>query len=155
MEVVLAGKIVFFDEEDEPLYMSRKWHINNCGYLMGKARGNETPEKVMFHRLVLGALHGQIIDHVNGNPLDNRKVNLRFCTHAENMRNRKTHGNNASGIKGVQRCSDSRFRARITVNGRRIEIGSFRSAEDAGKAYAAAARHYFGNFARAMTSPHA
>ena len=54
-----------------------------------------------MHRVVFGALPGQILDHINGNSLDNRLINLRQCSALQNAYNRKRHFNSSSGMKGV------------------------------------------------------
>jgi putative intracellular protease/amidase len=105
------------------------------------------------HRLawlhVTGAWPAEHIDHINGDPSDNRFANLREATHAENMRNSKRNLRNTSGVKGVRwHKRDRRWEAYITVDGRVIYLGSSKTAEDAHAAYAAAAREFHGEFAR-------
>ena len=82
------------------------------------------------------------IDHINGDPLDNRIKNLRVCSHKENCRNRK--GNN----KGVRQISSGKFSARITVNCKERYLGSFVTKKEALEAYNLAAKKYFGQFAK-------
>jgi hypothetical protein len=90
------------------------------------------------------------IDHANGDPDDNRIANLRPATTAQNMQNSRRFSTNSSGLKGVSFCRQTkRWRAKIVVNGRAIHLGRFQSAEQAHDAYVAAARKYFGDFARA------
>jgi hypothetical protein len=102
------------------------------------------------HRLAWLYVHGEHpigeIDHKNGNPADNRIANLRQCSHAQNTRN-VARRSNRSGFKGIYRHR-SKWRAEITVNGRRIHIGVYSTAQDAADAYDAAARFYHGEFAR-------
>jgi HNH endonuclease len=109
----------------------------------------------LAHRLAWLYVHGECpageIDHINGVKDDNRIVNLRPATDAQNRWNIDRHKNNKSGFKGVAR--DSRrlarpWKAGITVNGRRIRLGQFRTAEEASAAYEAAAREHHGPFAR-------
>lgn len=104
------------------------------------------------HRLAWLYVHGswpdRYIDHVNGNPTDNRIANLRLATPAENQRNRRRQNNNTSGYKGVHR-HQGMWRARIAVNGRHISLGLYHNPEDAHRAYAIAAERYHGEFARA------
>jgi hypothetical protein len=87
------------------------------------------------------------VDHINGDPSDNRRENLRICTHAENMMNRKMHKSNAIGIKGVYQ-NRNKFRAQIRVNGKVYRLGSFCTPQDAGAAYLAAASKLHGEFVR-------
>jgi hypothetical protein len=113
----------------------------------------------LAHRLAWIYMTGQpppdMIDHINGDPSDNRWCNLRTCTHAENMRNRKMHANNECGFKGVwKRRSRTRspYVAQIRVNGKKIQIGTFASAELAHEAYLEAASRLHGSFKRENTS---
>lgn len=90
-----------------------------------------------------------LIDHINGDGLDCRKVNLRPCNHAENMRNRARHKNNKSGYKGVYwREFCGKFAGQITCNGKREHLGYFTDKILAARAYDDAAKRLFGEFAR-------
>lgn len=88
------------------------------------------------------------VDHINGDGLDNRRENLRICTHAENTRNKRMLGANTSGFKGVSwHKGDRKFRAQITVNKRKIHLGNFDDAEMAHEMYCLAADMLHGEFA--------
>jgi hypothetical protein len=109
----------------------------------------------LAHRLAWIYMTGQqpldMIDHINGNPGDNRWGNLRACTHAENMKNRKIHSNNKCGFKGVWKdCSRALkpYVAEIRANGKKTRIGRFETAELAHEAYIEAALKLHGNFSR-------
>lgn len=109
------------------------------------SRGNN----IYMHRVIMSAPKGVLVDHINGNGLDNRRENLRLCTHAQNLQNQKRKKNNTSGIKGVSWCSKSRkWDARIRLNMKQFYLGKFSSKEDAANAYAQAALKYHGEFAR-------
>lgn len=93
------------------------------------------------------------VDHVNGLKSDNRWCNLRNATHAQNSHNRKIHKNNTSRLKGV--CASkigprvkTPWGAKITVNGRNIYLGRFKTPEEAHAAYVEAAQRLHGEFAR-------
>ena len=106
------------------------------------------------HRIAFAHFFGwwpeQLIDHKDGDPANNRIVNLREASHTENTRNARVWATANSGFKGVcRRGNYSRWRARIRVNGRLLNLGHFSSPEEAHEAYAAAALKYFGEFARA------
>lgn len=88
------------------------------------------------------------IDHINGDPSDDRACNLRLASHAENMRNARCRSHNSLGIKGVARCR-GRYRAVITHNGVRMRLGVYDTPEQAHEAYVEAAQKYHGKFARA------
>jgi hypothetical protein len=87
------------------------------------------------------------IDHINGDPGDNRFCNLRLATLQQNRMNTKTHRTNVVGLKGVRR-SKKRWRASIRVNRHTINLGSFGCPTAAHLAYCKAAKAHFGEFAR-------
>jgi len=106
----------------------------------------------LVHRLVAMAFlpadpEKKFIDHKDGNRANNHIDNLRYCTQAENSRNRVRHKNNTSGFKGVSRVG-RKYRACIHANRRRIHLGCFDTPEEAHAAYCNAAREVHGEFAR-------
>jgi hypothetical protein len=107
---------------------------------------------ILLHRVIARAPDGSMVDHVDGDPCNNTRGNLRLCTHAENMRNRAPNYASETGRKGVYVARETgkktRFRARIQIGGRRINLGRFDSPEAAAAAYAAAAKKHHGEFAR-------
>lgn len=104
---------------------------------------------VAMHRQLMGPLDARFVDHINGNGLDNRRVNLRMATNAQNQWNRKTSRSNPLGLKGVSwERRTCKWRARIGANGVNIMIGTFDTPEAAHEAYCEAARRLHGEFAR-------
>ncbi len=90
-----------------------------------------------------------MVDHRNGNGLDNRRANLRPATSSQNSANQKLRSNNTSGYRGVQWNKKARkWRAQIVLHGKRRILGDFTSKEDAARAYDAAAVELFGEYAR-------
>lgn len=99
------------------------------------------------HRVIWAIVHGEWpenqIDHINGDPADNRIGNLRKVTNAENNRNRARTGRNTSGVVGVYWCKvKSKWFARIWVNQRGIRLGFFATFEEACAARKAAEEKY-------------
>ena len=90
----------------------------------------------------------QCVDHLNGNTLDNRRVNLRVVTHQENMMNKADYKNNSSGVKGVNINSQGLWVARIQVGGKRIFLGSSKDKDKMIKLRLEAERKYFGKYDR-------
>lgn len=89
------------------------------------------------------------IDHINGNPSDNRIGNLRLASNAENCRNRGVRSDNKAGFKGVHfRPEINRWRAEITVSGKKKRLGHFKSAQEAHRAYRDASAKYHSEFGR-------
>jgi hypothetical protein len=106
---------------------------------------------VTMHRLLLGLGFGdkRVGDHVNGNPLDNRRHNLRIATVRQNCCNVKLSTRNTSGYKGVTwRKSRDRWLAQIRVNGKLKILGHFKDKLLAHKAYCTASAKYHGEFGR-------
>jgi hypothetical protein len=90
----------------------------------------------------------QIVDHINHDPLDNRKQNLRLVTHQQSNFNRRMHRNNACGYKGVFITNKRYFSASITFNRTQIILGRhFPDAISAAKVYDAKAKELFGEYA--------
>jgi len=106
-------------------------------------RGGTT---IYLHRFIIGALAAQLVDHINGDGLDNRRANLRIATRAQNCAN--AFYRNKTGYRGVYANSTNRYRASIWIDGKRIELGNYRSPIAAALAYDAAARQAHGEFAR-------
>ena len=119
-----------------------KWCVND-GYAFNAKHGR-------MHRFLLGAKSGQMVDHVNGDKLDNRRANLRLATNSQNQANRRAV-RGASQFKGVCRqrrpASKDVWVARLVVEGRQLHLGSFDDEVSAAKAYDAAATKHFGTFA--------
>lgn len=145
------GGVAIVDDEDLPAVQGYKWRQSKLGYVIARRSSKEEKSVIMLHRLVLKARDGMVVDHKNHDLMDNRRSNLRECTHAENMCNRLIHKNNKLGVKGVyqdRRRSTPTYRAQIVIGRKYIRLGSFRTIEQAAKAYADAALKYHGEFAR-------
>ena len=123
--------------------------IDSKGYIRLRVDG----KRYLGHRLAWLYAHGfwppHEIDHINGDRTDNRIKNLRLADRFTNKRNTKAYKNNASGMKGVSwSVSSKRWRSRIRINKREVNLGLFDTPEEANAAYAAAAEKHFGEYAR-------
>ena len=100
-----------------------------------------------LHRVLCGVSSG-VVDHINHDPLDNRRANLRPCSNAQNLRNMRPRVGTASVFKGVSRNGE-RWRASIKPPGSKNsrKIGSFWTEEEAARAYDDAAVRLFGEYA--------
>lgn len=134
-----------FDIEDFDIVKDFCWTINSRGYLLN--RKNQE-----FHRLILGlyknkAFDAFVVDHINHNPLDNRKSNLRICKQIDNTHNSKIQRNNTSGVTGVQWMKDkNKWRASIGINNQKKYLGDFDNIQDAIDARRKAEEKYFGEY---------
>lgn len=130
-----------------------KWNIlrrSRTQYAQRKV-GKRT---IRLHREIMETILGrplepdEQVDHINGFGLDNRRQNLRLATKAENGRNSRLRANNASGYKGVHwHKARQKWEAQIQVNRRTLFLGYYADPIDAARAYDAAARSHFGDFA--------
>lgn len=146
------GKVALVDDEDFDYLNQFKWHASKLSgkfYAQRHAKlSNPNNIKILMHRDVMKPKKGFVIDHVDGNTLNNQKNNLRICTHAENMRNSKIPINNTSGFKGVYwNKENEKWTAFIRFNNKRFHLGLFFELKDAAKAYNEGAIKYFGKFA--------
>lgn len=92
------------------------------------------------------------IDHINGDRLDNRWINLREASQIQNSANMRTRDSNLIGIKGVslyRGIRGDKYRAHIFIRGKTIYLGSFDSAHEAATVYVRAAEAEWGQYARA------
>lgn len=109
-------------------------------------------KNVLMHQLIMKSLKYQIVDHKDGDGLNNQRSNLRFCTTTENNRNRKPRGSSKYvGVSITTRkydCDKFYWLAQIAINGVRKNLGRFKIEEDAARAYDDAAKIYYGEFAK-------
>lgn len=104
---------------------------------------------VYIHRLLMNAPKGYVVDHINGNSLDNRRKNLRICTSVENSRNSKMPISNKAHtkFKGVHKDRGKWIYARIKFNGKNIRKYGFKTEREAAEWYNQKAIELFGEFA--------
>jgi len=100
-----------------------------------------------MHRFVVDCPRGFEVDHINGDGLDNRASNLRLCSHGQNLANmRRNRG--GSRYRGVSwHGASGKWRAQLSVDGRRMSLGVYDCEADAAIAYNAAALNRYGEFA--------
>lgn len=130
------------DSEDFDFLSKKKWFFSN-GYAKNKSRNS-----VYMHRLILSPKKEEYVDHINGDKLDNRRVNLRICTMSQNLANQKLSRANTSGYKGVSFHKILGYwTATLKVKGLN-KVKYFKNKEDAALGYNGLARRYFGDFAK-------
>ena len=151
-EITLTrGLIAIVDEADYPGAISLgSWHAVQS-HRTFYARRNVVRSDgsrggmVSLHTFLTG---WPLVDHINGDGLDNRRENLRPATRNQNLANKRRYRNNTSGYKGVTwHAAASCWRARIVVAGRKRSLGLHSTPEAAARAYDAAAVDVFGAFA--------
>ena len=148
------GVSVQVDDEDYSRLCEYTWHLSSYGYAKRTERyGPRKEDKklhIFMHRLIMEN-PDQDIDHMDGNPLNNQKHNLRLCTHSENMMNKKIYKSNKSGYTGVHWYKNyNKWIADIRINKKKINLGYFTNLEDAIFTRREAELKYFGDFARKL-----
>lgn len=143
------GRYARVDDADIDWLRQWKWLLVGPGYA-GRFDSTDGGRQIVYmHRAILDAQPGQHVDHINGDRLDNRRANLRLVTNTQNQQNKRTPSHNTSGHKGV--CwhkGVGKWHVRITINGKRLHLGYTRDRETAARLYDAAARYFFGEYAR-------
>lgn len=136
------------DIEDIDKVKNYKWTThNNRNKTLYVLTSNANISNKLLHRFLMNAPEGMVVDHINRNPLDNRKCNLRICTNTQNMQNCDMRKNNTSGCKGVYWAKDkNKWTVQIGLNGKTKYIGRFENYEDAVKARIEAVEKHYGKF---------
>lgn len=148
------------DDSDLNLVLGYKWHAvkgkyKYIFYAQAHIKRGGRPSTILLHRLILGLpMFSPMVDHIDGDGLNNQRHNLRFSTDSQNKCNagkRRTHlGDATSSIyKGVSwDRSTLKWRVQITIQKKRIDLGCFEDEILAAKSYDLAAIKMFGEFAR-------
>lgn len=156
------GKFALVDDEDFEWLNQWKWCVQgqNSGSnfyakravrkkIVHESENYFSMKMISMHRFIFGIKDINIvIDHIDGNGLNNQKSNLRPCTQTQNLYNRRSKGTKTSVYKGVsQRGISNQWRAYIHVKDKVLHLGTFGSEIDAAASYNIAALKYHGEFA--------
>jgi len=168
----LSELCALVDDEDYEKVMEAigrgKWYAHNNGSTKDYAMSGDRRKSI--HRVVMDAPKGMVVDHADGNPLDNRKSNLRKCTRSQNSQNKKLRSDSATGFKGVWKKRGIKYTSKKTgetkyyelkkpyeayigdpatanPNKRQIKLGTYATPEEAARAYDEKAKELYGEFA--------
>lgn len=135
------------DDEDYPKLSHRRWYwywYNRTNYAKTFING----KSISMQAFIYPPPDGFLVDHRNGDGLDNQKYNLRHATLQEQRQNTRKHEDSSSDYKGVSWSKERRkWVAQICINGKQTSLGRFHNEIDAAKAYDAAAKEHFKEFA--------
>lgn len=138
------GREFYFDLEDYDKIKGHTWNIDRDGYPRTRIDG----VSVGLYSLLIEHDEDTWIDHINGNPKDNRKQNLRVATYAQNGMNKRFMSTNTSGVMGVYLNKKANFWcAQISINDKTIYVGGSKDKAKAIKARLRAEKEYYGEFA--------
>jgi len=140
------GFVALVDDEDYARLAAFKWHAARCrdGRVYAGRWNPDLGRNTRMHREISG---WDLTDHADGDGLNNQRSNLRRCSASDNMRNRKVARTARSQYKGLSPGRGARWRAFIRAGGKQRCLGTFATQEDAARAYDAAARAAFGEYA--------
>ncbi len=148
------GEKILVDDEDLQAVSRHTWRLNMEGYVTTKYliinEGKKKWISLHIHRLIMQVGYGdkRIVDHINCNPLDNRRCNLRICDSVRSSQNIRINSRNTSGFKGVGYLkSDGKWQVRIRVNKKQKYLGRYETPEEAHEVYCLWADMCHGEFA--------
>jgi hypothetical protein len=142
------GKYAIVDAADYEWLSRYRWQAlgtpSGCFYASRAIPGRG---RISMHRAIMNPPPGMLVDHINGNGLDDRRANLRICTPAQNCANRRPQSGRASPYKGVSPIGNGKYSAQIGYQGKIIWLGTFEDEIEAAKAYDRKAYELNGEFA--------
>ena len=126
-----------------------KWTRDGYGYALRFYGPRHNQKQIRMHRAILDAPDGIQVDHINGDPLDNRRRNLRLCNNSQNQMNKKIRKDSKTGLKGVTlHKSSGLYMARLKKDKKLMHCSYHKTPEEASRTYNLVALKYHGKFAK-------
>jgi hypothetical protein len=151
------GCCTLIDDADIPLVIGKAIRLDRTGKIkyarVSIYEDGQKEKRIRLHRFLLSPPSHMMIDHANGDTLDNRRSNLRICTQHQNVCNTSRRSHSRQRFKGVHALPSGRYAARIGHGGRYFHLGSFDSDVAAAVAYNEAAARLHGEFCRLKEIP--
>lgn len=151
------GYVAVIDAADVHLVERHTWKVSH-DTRDGRSRtvyaichGNSDGRRftLRMHRLLVDASKSDVVDHKDGDGLNNCRANLRVATPSENRFNQRCRSDSSSGVKGVHWDKGrGKWQVKIKANGRAVHLGRFDDMEAAAAAYAAASAKLHGDYGR-------
>lgn len=143
------GKVALVDDTDYEQISAFRWHaIQRASGLWYAARNSgRRGHKELMHCVIAQMSRRGLVDHRDGDGLNNTRFNLRPCTASQNQMNRKHNTSAICKFKGIWKTPAGTYQARVETGGRRFFLGTFHSEDEAARAYDAKATELFGEFA--------
>lgn len=141
-------KEINIDLESIEIYNKIKWNFYSTErhygvYVVGILKGKH----YRLHRMLTGALKNEIVDHIDGNPLNNCISNLRITDHVGNNINaRPRYNKKTSSYKGVHQAKNGKWKAQIQFKKQKIPLGTYNTELEAKLAYDEKAKLLFGEY---------
>jgi HNH endonuclease len=142
------GLHAIVDADDHEWLSQYKWYAGrptSAGKIYAR-RNRRGGGIILMHRQIMDAPKGMVVDHINGNSLDNRRCNLRLCTQTENIQNSRQRTDAKSRFKGVY-PKDDKWYARVSHRGKVYYLGTFDDDVEAAKARDRKASELYGPYA--------
>lgn len=147
------GKKALVDDEDYDYLNQWKWYYRSDRRGGYASRNQNSSEYIKYSQrktinmvwAIISRPKGLEVDHINGDKLDNRKINLRLVTRSQNLTNQQVYRRNNFGYKGIVKYGD-RWLARIRVKNKLINLGVYKELKIAALAYNIGSIGYHGEF---------
>jgi hypothetical protein len=154
MVIEIKGYPIEVDDEDVERITAHSWWMSSSPQMDGHVicfSAKIAGKIIKLHRFIMGDPAGMVVDHLDGNRLNNRKSNLRVCTARENNMNLGPSKRNKSGYRGVYFSrANHKWRAVISLDGKNMHLGYYARPELASAAYEKAAEIFYGDNRRVV-----